>query len=226
MTLATLLFLAPVMGLIPQAALAGVVIATSVGLIHIADFREIRLFRTQEFRWALVACIGVVLLGTLKGILLAVILSMLSLWRMANNPPVYVIGRKRGTDAFRPLSPEHPDDEAFPGLLILRTEGRIYFGNAQNIGDLMWPIIREARPKVVLMDCGGIPSLEFTALKMLGEAEAKLREEGFVLWLAALSPEALRLVQGSPLGPRLGRERMFFTVQQAVESYLGSGPRP
>ena len=61
---------------------------------------------------------------------------------------------------------------------------------------------------------------------MLEEAEAKLREEGFVLWLAALSPEALQLVQGSTLGPHLGRERMFFTVQQAVESYLGSGPRP
>jgi MFS superfamily sulfate permease-like transporter len=161
----------------------------------------------------------VVVLGTLKGILLAVILSMLSLWRMANNPPVYRMGRKRGTDVFRPLSPEHPDDETFPGLLILRTEGRVYFGNAQNIGDLIWPIVREARPKVLLLDCGGIPSLEFTALKMLGEAEAKLREEGVALWLAALSPEALRLVQGSPLGALLGRQRMFFTVAQAVERY-------
>jgi MFS superfamily sulfate permease-like transporter len=55
-SLATLLFLAPVMGLIPQATLAGVVIATSVGLVSLPDFREIRSFRTQEFRWALVAC--------------------------------------------------------------------------------------------------------------------------------------------------------------------------
>jgi high affinity sulfate transporter 1 len=218
--LATLLFLAPVVGLIPQATLAGVVIATSIGLISPAGFGEIRRFRTQEFRWALVACVGVVLLGTLKGILAAVILSMLSLFRMANNPPVYVLGRKRGTDAFRPRSAEHPDDEAFPGLLILRTEGRAYFGNAQNIGDRIWPLVRDASPKVLLLDCGGIPSFEFTALKMLGEAEAKLREEGTVLWLAALSPESLALVQGSPLGALLGRERMFFTVPRAVERYL------
>jgi SulP family sulfate permease len=218
--LATLLFLAPVVGLIPQATLAGVVIATSIGLVSPAGFREIRRFRTQEFRWALVACVGVVLLGTLKGILAAVILSMLSLFRMANNPPVYVMGRKRGTDVFRPRSAEHSDDESFPGLLILRTEGRIYFGNAQNIGDRVWPLVREARPQVLLLDCGGIPGLEFTALKMLAEAEAKLREEGVSLWLAALSPESLRLVQGSPLGGRLGRERMYFTVPQAVERYL------
>jgi sulfate permease, SulP family len=221
--LATLLFLAPVMGLIPQATLAGVVIATSVGLISIAGFLEIRRFRTREFRWALAACVGVVLLGTLKGILAAVILSMLSLLQLANNPAVYVLRRKRGTDVFRALSPEHPDDETFPGLLILRTEGRVYFGNAQNIGDRLWPLVREARPRVLLLDCSGIPDFEYTAFKMLDQAETKLREEGVTLWLAALSPEALRLVQASPLGDNLGRERMFFTVPQAVERYLAAG---
>ncbi len=219
-SLATLLFLAPVMGLIPQATLAGVVIATSIGLVSLPDFREIRRFRTQEFRWALVACVGVVLLGTLKGILAAVILSMLSLFRMANNPPVRVLVRKRGTDVFRPRSAEHPDDESFPGLLILRTDARLYFGNAQNVGERIWPLVREGQPTVLLFDCGGIPGLEFTALKMLAEGEAKLRAEGVELWLAALSAEALPLVQGSPLGERLGRERMFFTVPQAVERFL------
>jgi MFS superfamily sulfate permease-like transporter len=218
-TLATLLFLAPVMGLIPQATLAGVVIATSVGLIHVPDFREIRAFRTREFRWALVACVGVVLLGTLKGILAAVILSMLSLLYLANNPRIYVMRRKRGTDVFRPVSAEHPDDESFAGLLILRTEGRVYFGNAQNIGDGMWRLVRAERPRVLLLDCGGIPDLEFTALKMLREAEAKLREEGVELWLAALSAEALELVRASPLGEVLGRERMFFTVERAADHY-------
>jgi high affinity sulfate transporter 1 len=222
--LATLLFLAPVMGLLPQATLAAVVIAFSVGLISPTDFREIRAYRTQEFRWALVACVGVVVLGTLKGIVAAVILSMLSLLRMANNPPVYVMGRKRGTDVFRPRSPEHADDEMYPGLLILRTEGRTYFGNAQNIGERMWPLVREAKPKVLVMDCGGIPGFEFTALKMLAEAETTLGKQGTELWLAALSPEALPQVQNSPLGGRLGRERMAFTVAQAVERYLARQP--
>jgi MFS superfamily sulfate permease-like transporter len=225
-TLATLLFLAPVMGLIPQATLAAVVIATSVGLIHLADFRAIHRFRTREFRWALVACVGVVVLGTLKGILAAVILSMLSLLYMANNPPIYVLRRKRGTDVFRPASAEHPEDESFPGLLILRTEGRVYFGNAQNIGDGLWPLVREARPKVLLLDCGGIPGFEFTALKMLGEGEAKLRAEGVELWLAALSTESLALIRASPLGEILGRERMFFTVKRAADAYVERNPLP
>jgi MFS superfamily sulfate permease-like transporter len=218
-TLMTLLFFAPVIGPMPQAALAAVVIAYSVGLVSVADLRAIRQFRTREFRWALAACVGVVLLGTLKGILAAVILSMASLLYLANNPTVYVMRRKPGSDFFRPTTPEHPEDESFPGLLILRTEGRVYFGNAQNIGDRMWPLVREARPDVLLLDCGGIPDFEYTALKMLGEAEAKLREEGVSLWLAALAPEALRVIQASPLGERLGRECMFFTMAQAVDRY-------
>jgi len=218
-TLATLLLLAPLIGLMPQATLAGVVIAFSVGLISPADFRELRRFRTREFRWALAACVGVVVLGTLQGIVAAVVLSMLSLLQLANNPPVYVLGRKRGTDVFRPRSPEHPDDESFPGLLILRTEGRVYFGNAQSIGDRMSPLVREARPKVMLLDCSAVPGLEFTAVRMLAEAEQRLGREGVELWLAALSPEALGLVRGSALGAVLGRERMFFTVAQALDAY-------
>jgi MFS superfamily sulfate permease-like transporter len=223
-TLATLLLLAPMMALLPQATLAAVVIAFSVDLISPEGFREVRGYRVQEFAWAIAACVGVVLLGTLKGILAAVILSLLTLLYLANNPNVYVLGRKRGSDAFRPRSAEHPDDEQFPGLSILRTEGRVYFGNAQNIGDRIWPLVREAKPRVLLLDCGGIPSFEFTALRMLDEAEGKLREEGVSLWLAALSPEALQQVQRSTLGARLGRERMFFTLSQAVERYLAERP--
>jgi SulP family sulfate permease len=166
-----------------------------------------------------VALAGVVLLGSLRGILLAVIVSLLGLLYEANHPLVYVLGRKRGTDAFRPLTPEHKSDETFPGLLILRTEGRVYFANAQRIGDKLWPIVHEANPRVVLFDCSAIPDIEYTALEMLTNGEEKLRQEGVSLWLAALNPDALLVIQRSPLGEVLGRQRMFFTVQQAVEAY-------
>ena len=89
--------------------------------------------------------------------------------------------------------------------------------------------MREARPQVLLLDCGGIPGLEFTALKMLGEAESRLRDEGVELWVAALSPEALDLFRRSPLADRLGQGRMFFTVPQAVarfEERRAGGPNP
>jgi MFS superfamily sulfate permease-like transporter len=137
---------------------------------------------------------------------------------------VYVLGRKRGTHIYRPRSASHPDDETWPGLLMLRTEGRLFFANAQRIGDQVWPLIQEARPSVVLLDCSGVFDIEYTALKMLTEAEAKLRGDGIALWLAALNPEALAMVRRSPLGAALGRERLFFDVQAAVEKYQQAGP--
>jgi MFS superfamily sulfate permease-like transporter len=217
--LATLLLLGPVIALMPQAALAAVVIATSLGLIDAAEFREIRRVRSREFRWALVAFAGVLLFGTLQGIVVAVIVSLVSLASQAYSPPVYPLARKRGTSVFRPISEEHPDDEQFPGLLMLRVEGRVFFANAQRIGDLVWPLVEQAKPSVVLLDCRAITDLEYTALKMLGEADAKLRLGGMQLWLAGLNPAVFEMVERSKLGAALTRERMFLNMQAAVEKF-------
>jgi sulfate permease, SulP family len=217
--MATLLVLAPLIGLMPQAALAAVVVAYSVGLIQPGEFATIRRVRRIEFRWAVIACVGVVLLGTLQGILVAVVASVLSLAQQAYNPRVHVIGRKRGTDVFRPRSSKHPDDESWPGLLILRVEGRAFFLNAQRIADKMSEIIATAKPTVVVLDGRALIDIEYTALKMLIDGEEKIRAQGITLWLASLNPEVLKVVQQSPLGETLGRARMFFNLQSAVSHY-------
>ena len=218
-SLATLLVLAPMIGLMPQAALAAVVVAYSLDLIQPAEFAAIRRIRHIEFRWAFVAFAGVVLLGTLQGILVAVIASLLGLAQQAYDPRVTVIGRKRGTDVFRPRSSEHPDDESWPGLLIVRVEGRAFFLNAQRIGERITHLIAETKPTVVILDGRALIDIEYTALKMLVEAEERLQREGVTLWLASLNPEVLEVVQQSALGKTLGRSRMFFNLQSAVRHY-------
>jgi SulP family sulfate permease len=216
---ATLLLLAPLIALMPNAVLAAVVVVYSVGLIRPAEFRQIIRVRRTEFYWAVIAFAGVAVLGTLKGILVAVIASLLALAYQAYDPPVYALGRKRGTDAFRPLSDEHPDDEIWPGLLIMRAEGRIFFANAQRVGDKMWLLIEQTKPSVVLIDFSAVFDIEYTALKMLAEAEERLRRDGITLWLAALTPDVLAMVKRSRIGELLDRERMFFNLQTAVEKY-------
>ena len=219
MALATILLLAPLIGLMPKAALAAVVIVYSLGLIQPAEFAEIRGIRKAEFRWALFAFAGVVLLGTLQGIVVAVIVSLLSLAQQAYNPPIYVLGRKRGTSVFRPLSDSHPDDETWPGLLMVRIEGRIFFANAQQVGEVVWPMVEKTKPEVVLLDFRAVTDLEYTALKMLREAEEKVRGQGRELWLAGLNPSVYEMVRASKLGATLGRERMYLDMQAAVDSF-------
>jgi anti-anti-sigma factor len=217
--LVTMLLLAPLIGLMPEATLASVVIVYSVGLIKPAEFRAILKVRRMEFFWALVAFAGVVLLGTLKGILVAIVMSLVALAYQTANPPVHVLRRKPGTNVFRPLSKDHPEDESFSGLLILGLEGRVFFANAERIGEKMRPLIAEAKPRVIALDLSGVSDIEYTALKMLTEAEKRQREHGVMLWLVGLNPEVLKIIQHADLGKTLGRERMFFNLEQAVENF-------
>ena len=154
----------------------------------------------------------------------AVAIAVLTLFYQANRPPVYALGRKPGSDVFRPLSPEHPTDETYPGLLILRTEGRMTFASAPQVGERLWALIHEAKPKVLVFDCSAIPDFEYTALTMLTQFEEKLREMGTALWLAALNPEPLRVIERSPLGKTLGHERMLSNLEQAMEKYRALSP--
>lgn len=222
MTLVTMLLLAPLIGMMPQATLAAVVIVYSIGLIKPAEFREILTVRRTEFTWALIAFAGVVLVGTLKGIIVAIIVSMVALAYQMADPPVYVLGRKPGTNVFRPQTEEHPEDETFAGLLLLRLEDRIFFANAERIAEKIKLLIEEAKPKVVAIHLRGVPDLEYTALRMLIEGEKRQRERGVQLWLIGMNPQVLKVIQRSPLGAALGPDAMHFNLEIAVAKYLGA----
>jgi len=217
--LATMLLLAPILGLLPNATLAAVVIVYSVGLIQPAEFRDIRNVRSMEFRWALIACAGVLVFGTLKGIVVAIIVSAIGLASQTAQPRVSIIGRKRGADVLRPLSPEHPDDETFEGLLILRPEGRLYFVNAQNVADQVRALVEQHQPRVLALDMSRVPDLEYSALQTLMEGEKRATGAGAVVWLVGLNPGVLEIVRRAGLAERLGRERMLFNARAAIERY-------
>lgn len=222
-TLLTLLFLAPLISLMPGATLAAVVIVYSVGLIKISDFRTIFKVRKMEFRWAVVAFIGVLFLGTLNGILVAIALSILALGRHMIAPAVYELARMPGTDVFRRRSDEHPGDETFPGLLVVRIEDRIFFANAEHIATRLRALVEEADPKVIALDLRAVPDLEYTALKMLIEGERRMRERGVTLWLVGLNPAVKEVVQSSTLAETLGPGRIHRSLHVAVEDFLTSG---
>src|SRR4029077_4088918 len=88
-------------------------------------------------------------------------------------PRVSVIGRMRGADVLRPLSPEHPDDETFDGLLILRPEGRLFFANATIVADRIGALIAQHRPRVVALDMSRVSDIEYSALQALMDGERR-----------------------------------------------------
>jgi len=215
--------------MLPQSALAAMVIVYSFGLIQPIEFHDVLRIRRTEFSWAIVAFAGVVLVGTLKGIIVAIVVSLVTLAYQVADPPVYVLRRKPGSNVFRPQSPEHPEDESFPGLLMLKPEGPIFFANAAQIAHKIEPLIREAQPKVVAVDASGVLDLEYTALMMFARIAKKQSQRGVQLWLVGMNPGVLAIVQRSPMGQLLQREGMHFNLEIAVSRYLtrpGATGRP
>lgn len=218
-TLCTMLVLAPFIAMMPHATLAAVVIVYSIGLIDPVEFRAILSIRRTEFVWALAAVVGVVLLGTLQGIVIAIAISLLALAHQVSDPALHVLARKPGTKLFRATSPEHPNDQKIEGLLILRPEGRIFFANAERLGQKISHRVAEADPRVIVLDLRAVFDLEYTALKMLTAGEKKARASGREVWLVGLTPGVMQLIRRSPLSDALGRERMFARLEDAVAKF-------
>jgi MFS superfamily sulfate permease-like transporter len=216
---ATMLLLAPLLGLLPHATLAAIVIVYSVGLIQPAEFLAIRQVRTMEFRWAIAAALGVLILGTLKGIVVAIILSLIGLASQSVNPRVSVIGRKRGADVLRPLSPEHPDDENVRGPADRAAGGTPLFVNAQSVAEQIDALVTQYKPRVIALDMSRVPDIEYSALQALIEGETRATGRGAIVWLVGLNPGVLEVVRNSGLAERLGSERLLFNARAAIGRY-------
>jgi sulfate permease, SulP family len=216
--LSTLLLLSKLIGFLPEVALAALVIVVAAGMIKPSEFRAIAQVKRAEWAWALVTFAGVLLIGTLEGILIAVVVSMLTIMYQANHPPVYEVAYNKSKDVFRRLG-ENDDDQTITGLLMLRTEGRLNFANAANIEPKMHELIQQSNARVIVLECSAIPDIEYTALLILIDAEKKLRARGVRFCLAALNPDLLKTIERSPLGATLGHERMFFGLKNAVQAY-------
>jgi SulP family sulfate permease len=83
----------------------------------------------------------------------------------------------------------------------------------------LWKLVDAYNPRVLALDFSAVPDIEYSALKMMIEGEERFRQNGVELWLVAFNSEALRMVQRSTLGEKLGRERLIFNMQTAVDRY-------
>jgi SulP family sulfate permease len=222
LTVIFLLFFTPLLAPLPTAALGAVIIVASLGLIDIAAFRFLRQVRPAEFWLAVVTAFGVLTVGVLQGILVAVMLSLISiLYRIARPHDALLddVDAAGGT-IYRGVADKETALTG-PGLIVYRFDAPLVFANAAYFTERMEALIANAGPglKCVILDAEAISDFDSTAAEALESLDADLARRGVELWIARANGPLRDLLTKTGLTERLGGDHIYPSVRAAVIAY-------
>lgn len=181
---------------LPQAALAGIIIAVMVGIIDLPALRVLAAGRRSEFAVAIVAFLGVAAVGVLEGVLVAVGLSILVIVLRASRPHDAVLGVDPAGDVLLPLD-EHPDAEPIPGVVVYRFDAPLFFGNADTLRDHIVQAVRDRGADAtqhVIIAGAAISDVDYTGCQVLIELGELLAAHDVDLTVADVNHELLPVV--------------------------------
>jgi high affinity sulfate transporter 1 len=214
-----LLFFPGVLRNLPQPTLAAVVITASLSLADVPETLRLRQVRRSEFLLSTAAFLGVVLLGVLPGIAIAVGLSIGNVFRRAWWPHQAVLGRVRGLAGYHDTG-SYPDAARLPGLVIFRFDAPLFFANARTFRDQIRALARaEPAPTWIVVAAEPITDVDTTAADMLRDLVEALNDQGTWLVFAELKDPVRAKIDRYEL-VRPGDEVQFFpTITQAVKAF-------
>jgi SulP family sulfate permease len=215
-----LLFLTGLVQNLPKAVLAAIVLVAVKGLIDFPEMARLRRVSRLEFDVAVVAFSGVLLLGILKGVMLAAIASILLMLRRAADPHVAFLGRIPDTRRFSDLR-RHPDNERIPGVLVFRVESSLLYFNVENVERAVLSAVSAAGPdlRLVVGDLSASPYVDLACARMLGRLGDELAKRHVSLRLAEVHAASRDLLRGEGLETKVGRIDRFTSVADVVEGF-------
>ena len=212
-----LLFLTGLLRNLPDVILAAIVLVAVKGLINIPELRRVWALSRMEFWVAMVAFAGVLLLGILKGVLLAAIVSVLLLIRRAARPHVAKLGRVPGTHRYSDFE-RSPDNENVPGALIVRVEAGLFYFNVSHVREqVRRHIATSGELRLVVWDLSTSPYVDIAGARLLGEMQRELAARGAMLRLVDARASARDLIR-KELGMSVGEISRRISIDDAVNA--------
>ena len=208
---------------LPQAVLGAVVICACLSIVEVRILARLYKLRREEFIFSLVCFLGVISLGVIKGIFIAIGLALLAfIWR-AWHPYDAVLGHVEGLNSYHDIS-RHPEAKLIPGLVLFRWDAPLFFANAEAFRENVLQAISEAPTptKWVVVTAEPITDVDTTAADILAELDHQLHEAGMDLFFAEMKDPVKDLLKRYGLFTRLGEDNFFPTIEQAVERYLAT----
>jgi len=214
-----LLFVPGLLRNLPQPTLAAVVITASLTLADVPATRRLYRVRRSEFMLSMAAFLGVVFLGVLPGIAIAVGLSIGNVFRRAWWPYQAVLGRVSGLDGYHDVT-SYPDAARLPGCIIFRFDAPLFFANDGTFRDQVRSLARsEPRPSWIIIAAEPITDLDTTAADTLHELVEDLEADGVKLVFAEMKDPVRHRIDAYELDRTIPDHHFFPTIKQAVNAF-------
>ena len=200
----TLAFLLPLFRNLPEAVLGAIVVHAVAHLADVGTLTYYAKLRTGSIWAALVALVGVLQMGILKGLIFAVGLTLIALMHKLSSPQDSVLGR-------------------LPGLLIFRPNGILFFANANRVHSRLRELVKATGPslRAVIINLEASPAIDVTCLEMLDRLQGELRELGIDFYFARVADPVRDLFKRSGFVKEL-EGHLFRGVDSAVNAYLSA----
>ena len=211
---------------LPNVVLAAIVLVAVKGLIDVEELRHVWRVSRFDFSVSMVAFAAVLLLGILKGVMVAVVVSLLLLIRRAAQPHVAFLGRIPGTQRFSDRE-RNPDNEVIPGVVVFRVEASLLYFNVEHVRDAVWEQLRSISGplRLVVCDLSTSPLVDLAGARMLLTLQAALQAAGVSLRLVSARAAVRDLLRAEGIEERVGYFGRRISVADVIEEFLaGTDP--
>jgi high affinity sulfate transporter 1 len=199
-----LLFLTGLFRTLPDAILAAVVLVAVTGLIDLGELRHLWRVSKLDFAAAAVALAGVLLMGILDGVLIAVLATVVMLLGRSSRPHVAILGRIPGTNRFSDLE-RHPDNEPLPGSLAFRVQSSLLYFNVDHILDVvLHRAAAQAGLRRVICDLSNVPYADVAGARMLRRLHDELGGKGVEFKIVEAHGPVREVLRAEGLEERFG----------------------
>ncbi len=222
-TIVTLLFLTPIFTSLPEAVLAALIIHA---VWHILAARKLLTLRRQapvEVWFGVLALAGVLFIDVLEGMMIGLLASLAFVIYRSSRPHISSLGRVPGVEGAYSDLTRHPENEAVPGVLIVRLDTPLYYANALTARDRVKAMISEAAPppRAVVFDAEGQDDLDVTSAEVLKGLVGELHARGMTVHFADVHATVLERARETGLLEAVGDGQFFRTVELAVRAMEG-----
>ncbi|MFC1922281.1 SulP family inorganic anion transporter [Chloroflexota bacterium] len=220
LVLAMLLFVPGLVQNMPQPALAAIIITASISLFDLKALQRLFTIRKSDFILAVVCALGVILVGVLEGIVIAVFVAILQFFERSWRPYSAVLGKPEEVDGYHDIT-QYPEAAQIHGLLMIRWDAPIFFANANIFRKMVRDLLTKTDPKPywILVAAEPITDVDTTAAEMLIDLDEELNAGDIHLVFAELKDPVKQKIIRYGLLETIDSRHFYPTLESAVAAF-------